>query len=145
MRKISLLLVFVLLFASGCSGADVPEIGDHEWVMTSVQSMEEDGQAVAFGERGSSTLPSAEQMEMFCIAENGNLTIDDRTNGKTYSGTYKMIQKDPRSSIYEVDVEGTEGMAVVAMMAYQDGSSEPTFIISLGSYTINFASLTGSE
>ena len=36
-----------------------------------------------------------------------------------------------------VVVDGKEGMAVVAMTSYHDGSQEPTFIINLGDYTIN--------
>ena len=48
-----------------------------------------------------------------------------------------MTQKDPPSSIYEVVVDGKEGMAVVAMTTYHDGSQDPTFIINLGDYTIN--------
>ena len=137
MRKISLLLALSLLFLSGCSSEHVPTVEDYSWIMTSVQSMDADGQVIAFGERGSSTLASAKQVDLTCEAENGNLTLTDQTNDKTYGGTYKLTQKDPQSSIYEVVVDGKEGMAVVAMTTYHDGSQDPTFIINLGDYTIN--------
>ena len=137
MRKISVLLALSLLFLSGCRGEHVPTIEDYSWIMTSVQSMDADGQVIAFGERGNSTLASAKQVDLTCEAENGNLTLADQTNDKTYGGTYKLTQKDPQSSIYEVVVDGKEGMAVVAMTTYHDGSQDPTFIINLGDYTIN--------
>ena len=116
----------------------MPKIEDYNWVMTSVQSMETEGQAIAYGERGSSTLDTAKQIEMFCRAQNGKLTVTDQTNNKIYTGTYKFNGTDPQSSVYEVVIAGKEGMAVVAMTTYHDGSQNPTFIISLGDYTINF-------
>ena len=83
MGKISLLLALSLLFLSGCSSEHVPTIEDYSWIMTSVQSMDADGQVIAFGERGSSTLASAKQVDLTCEVENGNLTLIDQTNDKT--------------------------------------------------------------
>lgn len=137
MKKISLFLALLLLFLSGCR-SNVPRIEEYSWDMTSVQSKEDGGQAIAFGERGSSTLTSAQQVELICVAKNGSLTLTDQTNNKTYTGTYQFIQTDPQSSIYEVIVDGKEGMAVVAMTSYQDGNQEATLIINLGIYTLNF-------
>lgn len=137
MKKLCLLLVISLLLLGGCGKNSVPKMEDFEWVMTSVQS-NEDGQVIAFGERGSSTFDSAEQVELTCQAESGILTLTDQTNSKIYTGTYQLTQTDPQSSIYEVIVDGKEGIAVVAMTAYDDGNQEPTFIINLGDYSINF-------
>lgn len=137
MKKLVLCLV-VLLFLTGCSNGNVPRIEDYNWIMTSVQSKETNGQVVAFGDRGSSTLASAKQIKLACTAQNGNLTFSDQTNHTTYTGTYKLSETDPQSSIYQVVVEGKEGVAVVAMTTYQDGSKEPTFIINLDEYTVNF-------
>ena len=138
MKKLVLCWLVVLLFLTGCSNSNVPQIEDYNWIMTSVQSKETNGQAVAFGDRGTSTLASAKQIEMTCTAQNGNLTFNDQTNHKTYTGTYKLSETDPQSSIYQVVVEGKEGVAVIAMTTYQDGSEEPTFIINLDEYTVNF-------
>ena len=140
MKKIILLLVLAifLLFLIGCRNDHVPRIEEYNWVMTSVQSMDADGRVIAFGERGSSTLSSAKLVELTCTAENGQITLIDQTNSKTYVGTYKRTQTDPSSSIYEVVVNGKEGHAVVAMTSYHDGSQEPTLIIDFGEYTINF-------
>lgn len=137
MKKAGLLLVFLLVLLTGCA-SKAPKINEYSWVMTSVQSMEAGGQAVAYGERGSSTLEGAKQMELLCQAKDGKLTLTDRTNGRTYTGTYQQSQSDPKSTIYEIEVDGTTGMAAVAMTTYQDGSQDPTLILNLGEYAVNF-------
>lgn len=139
MKRISAVVIFALLLISGCSknNANVPKIEEYEWMMFSVQSME-DGQALVYGKRSSSTLDTTKQMELTCTADNGSLTITDKTNNKSYSGTYKLTETSSQSNIYEVVVNGMEGMAVVSMTTYRNGEDEPTFIISLEEYSINF-------
>ena len=138
MRKITLMLAVLLLLLPGCGSSDIPQIEDYNWIMTSVQSQEKEGQVIAYGEGGSSTLPSAKLVKLSCKADKGNLTLMDHTNGKSYQGSYKFIERDPKSSIYKIVLEGKEGIAVVAMTSYLDGRQDPTFIISLDDYTVNF-------
>ncbi len=137
MKKTGLLLALLLVLLTGCA-SKAPNIDEYSWVMTSVQSMEAEGQAVAYGERGSSTLEGAKQIELLCKAKDGKLTLTDRTNDRTYTGTYQQSQSDPKSTIYEVEVDGTTGMAAVAMTTYQDGSQDPTLIFNFGDYAVNF-------
>lgn len=137
MKRAGLLLALLLVLLTGCS-SKTPKIDEYTWVMTSVQSMETDGQAVAYGEKGGSTLEEAKQIELVCEAQGGNLTLTDRTNDRTYTGTYQESQRDSKSTIYEVDVDGTNGVAVAAMTTYQDGTQDPTLIFNLGDYTVNF-------
>lgn len=138
MRKVSLSVALLLLFLTGCSNSDVPRIEHYDWIMTSVQSMEEDGQVIAYGERGSSTLDTAKQIELICMAENGDLMLTDQTNHKIYTGTYELSKTDFQSSVYEVAVNGKKGIAIVTLTTYQDGSQEPTFIVTLGEKAIKF-------
>lgn len=138
MKKAGLLLALLLLVLTGCGSSKAPKIEAYSWVMTSVQSMEAGGQAVAYGQRGSSTLEGAKQIELLCQAKDGKLTLTDQTNNQTYTGTYQQSQVDPSSILYEVEVEGKEGVAVAAMTTYQDGSQEPTLILNLGDHTVNF-------
>ena len=133
MKRAGLLLAFLLVLLTGCS-SKTPKIDEYTWVMTSVQSIEAGGQAVAYGEGGSSTLEGAKQIELVCEAQGGNLTLTDRTN----TGTYQQSQRDSKSTIYEVNVDGTSGVAVAAMTTYQDGTQDPTLIFNLGDYTVNF-------
>lgn len=137
MKRAGLLLALLLVLLTGCS-SKAPKIDEYTWVMTSVQSMEAGGQAVAYGEKGSSTLEGAKQIELVCEAEGGNLTLTERTNDRTYIGTYQQSQRDSKSTIYEVDVDGTSGVAVAAMTTYQDGTQDSTLIFNLGDYTVNF-------
>lgn len=137
MKRAGLLLALLLVLLTACS-SKAPKIDEYTWVMTSVQSMEAGGQAVAYGEKGSSTLEGAKQIELVCEAQGGNLTLTDRTNDRTYTGTYQQSQRDSKSTIYEVDVDGTSGVAVAAMTTYQDGTQDPTLIFNLGDYTVNF-------
>lgn len=137
MKRAGLLLALLLVLLTGCS-SKTPKIDEYTWVMTSVQSMEAGGQAVAYGEGGSSTLEGAKQIELVCEAQGGNLTLTERTNDRTYIGTYQQSQRDSKSTIYEVDVDGTSGVAVVAMTTYQDGTQDSTLIFNLGDYTVNF-------
>ena len=137
MKRAGLLLALLLVLLTGCS-SKAPKIDEYTWVMTSVQSMEAGGQAVAYGEKGSSTLEGAKQIELVCEAQGGNLTLTDRTNDRTYIGTYQQSQRDSKSTIYEVSVDGTSGVAVAAMTTYQDGTQDSTLIFNLGDYTVNF-------
>ena len=137
MKRAGLLLAFLLVLLTGCS-SKTPKIDEYTWVMTSAQSIEAGGQAVAYGEGGSSTLEGAKQIELVCEAQGGNLTLTDRTNDRTYTGTYQQSQRDSKSTIYEVNVDGTSGVAVAAMTTYQDGTQDPTLIFNLGDYTVNF-------
>ena len=138
MRKLGVWLPLLLLLLTGCSShSAVPKIDDYNWIMTSVQT-ESTGQVIAYGEGGNSTLDTAKQIELICMAENGKLTLISETNGRTYTGTYQLSQTDPRSSIYEVEIDKKKGIAVSAMTTYHGGSREPTLIIALGDYVVNF-------
>ena len=140
MKRLSVLLCLLLLLLTGCGSKDstVPKIEDYSWQMTTAQSMEAEGQAVAYGPGNESTLETAVEILLSCTAADGTITLTDVTNGQTYSGTYKLVETDQQTSTYEVTVGETEGMAVVSMTTYHDDSQVPTFIISLGDYALNF-------
>lgn len=144
MKRLSVLLCLLLLFLAGCGSKDstVPKIEDYSWQMTTVQSMEAEGQAVAYGPGNDSTLETAVEILLSCTAADGTITLTDETNGQMYSGTYKLTESDQQASTYEITVGETEGMAVVSMTTYHDDSQIPTFIISLGDYALNFFPIT---
>ena len=94
MKKINwLALALVLaLVLSGC-GARLPALEDCVWVMSTLQSMEQEGQVIAYGEGGSSTLKTARELRLTCRATDGTLFLEDHTCGKQYEGTYRIYQK----------------------------------------------------
>lgn len=137
MRKSGFIfLAFVLLF-SGC-GKAVPKIDDYTWEMTTVQSVEKDGQVIACGKDEGGGLGDALPVELLCTAEAGMITIRDETNGQVYNGGYSVTEDNPDSVIYQVTVGESNGVAVTALTTYHGGDTRSTLIMRFGDYTLNF-------
>ncbi|MBQ5824613.1 MAG: hypothetical protein IIW48_07360, partial [Clostridia bacterium] len=133
-----IMLVFVL---SSCS-SDLVAIEDCEWKMQAVMSATNDDIGdyefvIAVG-GVDEVHPEAKIIEMTLKAKDGILIIEDITNGKTYNGTYKVMQKTPKGYDYEITVDGISGCATVAPTKYYSGSEVPTLPINLGEYALYF-------
>ena len=144
MRRISLVMLLVmtmLLSACGIKGKPVVYIESYEWKMMSVMSnntdLSEDELVIAVGEQDD-IHPNAKIVDLKLVAKDGSITITDATNNKTYSGTYKVQQKTPKGTDYEVTIDGIKGYATVAQTEYYDGSEVPTLPINLGEYSLYF-------
>lgn len=57
---------------------------------------------------------------------------------QTFTGSYKVQQKTPKGTDYEITIDGIEGYATVAPTEYYDGSKVPTLPINLGDYALYF-------
>ena len=144
MKKIiSLLLMLILVFTLSACNGNVVAIEDYEWKMGAVMrndieaAQNEDELVVAVGEEDD-IHPNAKIVDLKLVAKNGSITITDATNNKTYSGTYKVQQKTPKGTDYEVTIDGIKGYATVAPTEYYDGSEVPTLPINLGEYSLYF-------
>lgn len=144
MRKIAILFMsLMLIFALSACGGDVVAIEDYEWKMGAVMrndieaAQNEDELVVAVGEEDD-IHPNAKIVDLKLVAKDGSITITDATNNKTYSGTYKVQQKTPKGTDYEVTIDGIKGYATVAPTEYYDGSEVPTLPINLGEYSLYF-------
>lgn len=144
MKKIiSLLLMLILVFTLSACNGDVVAIEDYEWKMGAVMrndieaAQNEDELVVAVGEEDD-IHPNAKIVDLKLVAKDGSITISDATNNKTYSGTYKVQQKTPKGTDYEVTIDGIKGYATVAPTEYYDGSEVPTLPINLGEYSLYF-------
>ena len=144
MKKIiSLLLMLILVFTLSACNGDVVAIEDYEWKMGAVMrndieaAQNEDELVVAVGEEDD-VHPNAKIVDLKLVAKDGSITITDATNNKTYSGTYKVQQKTPKGTDYEVTIDGIKGYATVAPTEYYDGSEVPTLPINLGEYSLYF-------
>jgi len=144
MKKIiSLLLMLILVFTLSACNGDVVSIEDYEWKMRTVMSNDveaaqiEDELVVVVGEKDD-IHPNAKIVDIKLVAKEGAITVTDATNNKTYTGTYKVQQKTPKGTDYEVTIDGVKGYATVAPTEYYDGSEVPTLPINLGEYSLYF-------
>lgn len=144
MKKIiSLLLMLILVFTLSACNGDVVSIEDYEWKMGAVMrndievAQNEDELVVAVGEEDD-IHPNTKIVDLKLVAKDGSITVTDATNNKTYSGTYKVQQKTPKGTDYEVTIDGIKGYATVAPTEYYDGSEVPTLPINLGEFSLYF-------
>ena len=145
MKKTVLILFCILtitMLLSSCASETI-SIEDYEWQMRTVMSgnietaQNEDSLIVAVGEPNE-LYPDARVVDLTLIAKDGKITITDKPNNKTYSGTYKVQQKTPKGTDYEITINGQDGYATVAPTEYYDGSEVPTLPINLGEYSLYF-------
>lgn len=145
LSTVFLLLSLTLLFSS-CATKNI-SIEDYEWQMRTVisgdieTSQNEKPLVVAVGEPDE-LYPDAKIVDLTLIAKDGKITINDETNNKTYNGTYKVQQKTPKGTDYEITINGQDGYATVAPTEYYDGSEIPTLPINLGEYGLYFTSIS---
>ena len=133
-----IILIATLTIALSACGMGKVKIEDYEWKMRTIMHGEDNQVVVdAVGEYDTAH-PEAKIVEMTLVAKDGKITITDHTNNKTYEGTYKVEQKTPAGTNYEVTIDGKEGYATVAMTTYADGTEEPTLPINLGTHSIYF-------
>ena len=144
MKKIlSMFLTTIMIFTLSACGGDVVAIEDYEWKMRTVASHDiEAAQApdeliVAVG-KADALYPEAEIVDLTLNAKDGAITITDRTNNKTYSGTYEVQQKTPKGTDYEIIINGVSGYATVSPTEYYDGSEIPTLPININGYSLYF-------
>ena len=144
MKKIlSVFLMSFIVFTLSACGGDVVAIEDYEWKMRTVASNDiEAAQApdeliVAVG-KADALYPEAEIVDLTLNAKDGAITITDRTNNKTYSGSYEVQQKTPKGTDYEIIINGVSGYATVSPTEYYDGSEIPTLPININGYSLYF-------
>ena len=147
MKRLMIVFFLMVFVLTGCGRgesetSDALNIEDYSWQMTTIQSTETDGQAIAHAPGAVGVPDTSVEVILKCTAADGELTLTDETNGNTYTGTYKLTDTNQETRIYEVTVGDSEGMAVVSMTTYHDDSQIPAFIISLGDYALNFFPLT---
>ncbi len=77
---------------------------------------------------------NSKPIELICQAEDGKLVLIDKTNNKTYEGTYKStdgFSLFKQFKTYTVTIDGVEGTANI--------SSNKTLFVSVGGYSLNFS------
>ena len=142
-KLIALFCAVIFAVTLSACNANVVKIEDYEWKMRTVMSNDteaaqyQDELVVAVGE-ADELYPDAEIVDMTLTAKDGEITITDTTNGKTYTGTYEVMQKTPKGTDYEIIIDGATGYATVSPTEYYDGSEIPTLPINIDGYSLYF-------
>lgn len=114
----------------------IPSIEKRTWVLSYAQQAQSPCFVVAHGEDynvsniDDSMFEFSKPIELICEAKDGKLVLTDKTNGKTYEGTYTTSSLRKRN--YKVVIDGLEGTANISSVANR------TLIISIGGYLLNF-------
>lgn len=144
MKKfLSAFLILVFTFALSACNSDRIAIEDYEWKMRTVMkndmeaAQNEDEMVVAVGEHDE-LYPDAEIAEITLTAKDGTITVTDKTNSKTYSGTYKVSRETPDGTDYEITIDGVSGYATVAPTEYYNDQTIPTLPINIDGYSVYF-------
>ena len=142
-KLIALFCAVIFAVTLSACNANVVKIEDYEWEMRTVMSNDtesaqyQDELVVAVGE-ADELYPDAEIVDMTLTAKDGEITITDTTNGKTYNGTYEVMQKTPKGTDYEIIIDGVTGYATVSPTEYYDETEIPTLPINIGGYSLYF-------
>ncbi len=117
-----------------------PTIETHTWELFSAQQVDPPHFVVAHhhnytlaDDGNDNTFKFSKPIELTCVAQNGKLTITDKTNNKTYYGTYK-VKSWNRFTLqrYEIVINGKEGTANIS------STSNRTLFISVDGYYLHF-------
>lgn len=118
----------------------MPSIERHTWVLSFAHHTEPYfvvAHKAGYDHSDDNFFASSKEVELTCVASDGKLTITDKTNGKTYEGTYKASSWNRRSGqSYTVVIDGKEGTANVTRGS-KTGIS-PTLFISVDGYGLTF-------
>ncbi len=136
MKKVCLLIMSMLLILSGYSRAKVAELEQSQWQLTTIQ--DEEGVVLACGVHNENPTETAPQIDLVCTAGDGVLTVEDKTHGECYSGTYARKESGQKEVIYQVTLEQEQGFAVVSTMQYEDGTAVPTLVLRVDSCSLMF-------
>ena len=135
------LAMTMLLSACGVKGKPVVYIELYEWKLQSVMSNDtevaDEELVIAVGEQDE-LYPNAKVVDILLTAKNGEITLADTTNNKTYAGTYKMTEETSKSVTYEIEIDGIAGDATIAITEHLGNILTPTLPINLGEYTVYF-------
>ena len=135
MKKRLILPALALVFLAGC-GASVSGIPEGlTWTAQTLQS-QEDGEILAAAE--GSSFQGAAPLDVTAQVEDGVITLNDHTGGKTYTGVLTPKEDATLSAhVYTlVFPDAPEGYAVYGVTEYADGSQDATLYLTIEEQTL---------
>ena len=147
MKKLISAVLVLLCIASltgcGIKGKEVLYIEFNEWKMQAVMSNDsenaKDERELVIAVGGYDEIyPDVKIVDITLTANQGNITLVDSTNKKTYNGTYKILEETSKEITYEIIIDGVTGYASLSPTKYYNGTEVPTLPINFGDYSIYF-------
>lgn len=137
------LLCISSLTGCGIKGKEVLYIEFNEWKMQAVMSNDtenaKDERELVIAVGGYDELyPDVKIVDITLTANQGNITLVDSTNNKTYNGTYKIVEETSKEITYEIIIDGVTGYATLSPTKYYNGTEVPTLPINFGEYSLYF-------
>lgn len=130
----------LVLCLSGCAVTETT-LEAHTWYMTTAQSTQS-GEVVAYNPNalldGAFTYADCAVAELTCRAADGQILLENATDGTSSSGTYQKVSSDPDATIYRLVFAEGEGTAVASVTKYDDGTQKATLVVTVGNYTLYF-------
>ena len=149
--KKGLVLAFSLLLicVAGCSNLKNVPIDAYVWKITVIQEKtkiqeNQKGDVIACAPEFISSYKGAAEIDLTCEAQNVSFTITDARSNQSYKGQYRLEERSPEGTIYEIKLGEATGYAVTGMTTYLDNNQTPTFIINIGDYVLNFQSVSNA-
>ncbi len=136
--------VFAMLFVlscvvalCGCSNGS-NTIQNHKWKFDNVQGTANDGAVIACSEDSQWVSDGIEIIDLSIQIEEGSFTIVNLNNKESFEFSYNENNSLGKSTIYDIENNGTKGIASVSKTTYQDKTEIPTLIISIKEYNLYF-------
>ena len=120
--KKGLVLAFSLLLicVAGCSNLKNVPIDAYVWKITVIQEKtkiqeNQKGDVIACAPEFISSYKGAAEIDLTCEAQNGSFTITDARSNQSYKGQYRLEERSPEGTIYEIKLGEATGYAVTGI------------------------------
>lgn len=136
---IKILPLLLILMLTSCGTEEVPEINDCTWKMETV-AISANGTILYYNPQTelSYVYPNTEPLQLICDADDGAIAISDKTNEKTYTGTYQLTDSNIDVKQYKVCFGDVEGYVITGNTEYLNEDPRKTLIITVSDYTMYF-------
>lgn len=138
-RVFAFMLTFVVcLSLSACDGGSSASIEPTILVMSSIQRAD-DGAVIYCSANEKNHYVGADARDITCHISGSSIEILNNETSEKWSGTYRLLDSDDTSSIYEATIEDAVCQMVKGVTEYEDGTeARDTLILSCEDYVLNF-------
>lgn len=137
--------ILLTISLNGCTVEENALLQSHTWYMTTAQS-NQSGEVVAYNPNtvldGGFSYSGCAVVELTCHAVDGQIVLENASDGTSYCGTYQKVSEDPVTTVYRLLFDEGEGMATISVTKYADGTQKATMVISVGGYALGFTTDT---